>query len=221
MPTLPFRDRAEAGRLLGTELASRKLGANAIVLALPRGGVEVGAAVAELLKAPLDVIVVRKLGVPWQPELAMGALAGNTRVLDTQLIHDLGISDLEVEAVVGKEAQEMERREKLYRRGLAPPNLCGRAVVLVDDGLATGSTMVAAARHVLSLQPRKLIVAVPVGSWQACKRLSREAEECVCLATPEPFVAVGAWYDDFRQVTDIEVQRLLKRRHESAGGART
>jgi len=208
---LPFQDRAEAGRLLGAELASQKLGANTVVMALPRGGLPVGFEVAEALKAPLDVVVVRKLGVPWQPELAMGAIAGGTRILDRRVIQECQISDEAVEAVIARETQEMERREKLYRRGLAALDLAGRTVVLVDDGLATGSTMVAAARHIRSAHPHKLIVAVPVGSSQACNRLRKEADECVCLALPEPFFAVGEWYTDFRQVTDAQVQAILRR----------
>jgi putative phosphoribosyl transferase len=207
---LPFRDRGEAGRILGAELARRQLAKNVIVLALPRGGVSVGAEVSEVLNAPLDIVVVRKLGVPWQPELAMGAMAGRTRVLDYQLVRELGISDEEIESVVTRESIEMKRRELLYRGGLQAPDLRGRTVVLVDDGLATGSTMVAAVRHAGSAQPQKIIVAVPVASAQACMLMRREADECVCLAVPEPFHAVGEWYIDFRQVTDAEVQSILK-----------
>ena len=210
MVELPFQDRTEAGRLLGAELASRKL-VKAVVLALPRGGLPVGKEVAEALKAPLDVIVVRKLGVPWQPELAMGAIAGSTRVLDNEVIGEFGISPKQIETVAARETQEMERRETLYRGGLPALELRGRTVVLVDDGLATGSTMVAAVRHVRSLHPGKLMVAVPVSSSQACSRLKKEADECVCLAQPEPFFAVGEWYVDFHQVTDAEVQEILKR----------
>ena len=216
MVELPFRDRAQAGRLLGAELAARKLPANVIVLGLPRGGLPVAAEVAEDLNAPLDVVVVRKLGVPWQPELAMGAIAGETRVLDHQLIRDLRISDEDVEAVVAREMKEVERRQKLYRGGRPALNLRGRTVVIVDDGLATGSTMLAATRAVRSIHPESLIVAVPVGSSEAYNRLRREADECICLAVPDPFCAVGEWYVDFRQVTDTEVQDILKRSPSTA-----
>jgi len=210
MADLPFVNRKQAGRLLGAELASRKL-ENVVVLALPRGGVPVGLEVAKALNAPLDVVVVRKLGVPWQPELAMGAIAGGTRVLDRDVIRAYGIPSSQVEAVVEAETQEMRRREQLFRGGQPALNLHGRTVVLVDDGLATGSTMVSAARCVRTLHPEALIVAVPVGSRQACHRLEKEADECVCLAIPEPFAAVGEWYEDFRQVSDQEVQEILSR----------
>ena len=213
MIELPFQGRSEAGRLLGAELASRKLPAGVIVLALPRGGLPVGAEVAEALQAPLDVVVVRKLGVPWQPELAMGAIAGETSALNQELMRELRISDEEVEAVIAQETKEVERREKLYRSGLPPQNLRGRAVVIVDDGLATGSTMLAAVQHARSVHPESLIVAVPVGSSDACRRIGSEADDCICLAVPEPFFAVGEWYVDFRQVTDQEVQDILKRSH--------
>jgi putative phosphoribosyl transferase len=216
MVSLPFQDRTEAGRLLGAELAKRRLGPGTVVLALPRGGLPVGAEVAEALNAPLDIVVARKIGVPWHAELAMGAIAGGARVLDHQLIRDLHVSGEEVEAVIAREAEEMDRGQKLYRNGLPEPDLAGRTVVLVDDGLATGSTMVAAARHVRSARPEKLIVAVPVASAQACSRLRREADECVCLARPNPFFAVGEWYLDFRQVTDDEVQEILEHSHKHA-----
>jgi len=209
MIDLPYRDRYQAGRMLGTELSGRRP-APTVVLALARGGVPVGAEVANVLRAQFDIVVVRKLGVPWQPELAMGAIAGTTKVLDFRLILKLRISDDELEEVVTRESEELARREKLYRDGLPAIPVRDRSVAIVDDGLATGSTMIAAVRHVRSLGPKKLIVAVPVGSAEACSRLSREADECVCLATPEPFSAVGEWYSDFRQVSDAEVREILK-----------
>jgi putative phosphoribosyl transferase len=211
MTQLPFSDRVEAGRLLAAELASRSLPANVVVLALPRGGVPVGLEVAKALHAPLDVVVVRKLGVPWQPELAMGAIAGGSaQVLNQELIADLHISPQEVHAIVAKERAEVERREKLYRAGRPAPDLRGRVVLLVDDGLATGSTMLVAARYVRALKPEKMIIAVPVGSAEGCERLKKEADDFLCLATPESFMAVGEWFRDFRQVSDAEVRQLLE-----------
>jgi putative phosphoribosyl transferase len=208
---LPFRDRAEAGRFLGAELASRTLPKDSIVLALPRGGVPVGFEVARALAAPLDVVVVRKLGVPWQPELAMGAIAsGGVRILDERLILQEGIPPEEIESVAANEAQEVERRELLYRGDRPPLELRNRLVILVDDGLATGSTMLAAVKCVQSLQPSNVTVAVPVASRQACTLIRNEADDCVCLATPAPFIAVGEWYQDFRQTSDVEVRELLR-----------
>jgi putative phosphoribosyl transferase len=210
MLQLPFRDRAEAGRLLGAELASRNLPKDSIVLALPRGGVPVGFEVARALGAPLDIVVVRKLGVPWQPELAMGAIAsGGSRFLDEKLIRQMGISQGAVEAIAARETQEAERREQLYRGGRPALDLRNRSVILVDDGLATGSTMLAAVKCVKSLEPVSLIIAAPVASKHACAHIRKWADECVCLATPEPFVAVGEWYEDFRQTSDAEVRGLL------------
>jgi len=208
---LPFRDRAEAGRFLGAELASRTLPKDSIVLALPRGGVPVGFEVARALAAPLDVVVVRKLGVPWQPELAMGAIAsGGVRILDERLILQEGIPPEEIESVAANEAQEVERRELLYRGDRPPLELRNRPVILVDDGLATGSTMLAAVKCVQSLQPSNVTVAVPVASRQACTLIRNEADDCVCLATPARFIAVGEWYQDFRQTSDVEVRELLR-----------
>jgi putative phosphoribosyl transferase len=210
MAQVPFRDRAHAGRLLGATLTGHNLPDDTIVLGLARGGVVVANAVAKVLNAPLDVVVVRKLGVPWQPELAMGALAGGEiRVLDQELIQQIGVSQPEMQAVVTRERIEEERRERLYRKGRPPLDLTNKTVVLVDDGLATGSSMRAAVRYVESYQPARIIVAVPVGSSEACADLARAADECVCLETPEPFYAVGPWYQNFDQTSDTEVQRLL------------
>lgn len=209
MVHLPFADRLEAGRLLADELSHRKIGQNAVVLALTRGGVPVGFAVADRLHLPLDVIVARKIGVPWQPELAMGAIAGAARILDDRMIQELGIADEDVEAIVVREQAEMRRREELYRGGQPVLDLSGQSAILIDDGLATGSTMRAAVCHARSFKPAKLIIGVPVGSAEACSRLREEVDEFVCLATPELFFAVGEWYRDFQQVSDAEVQNLL------------
>lgn len=209
MTHLPFAHRLEAGDLLGIELARRIPAGNAVVLALARGGVPVGFAVANRLGLPLDVIVARKLGVPWQPELAMGAIAGAARVLNEAMLAELEISSGEVESVIAREQAEMKRREKLYRAGQPPIDLAGKTAILVDDGLATGSTMLAAVRHARHLKSARIVVAVPVGSKEACDRLREEADDVVCLATPEFFYAVGEWYRDFRQVGDDEVRNLL------------
>jgi len=206
---LPFRDRLDAGRLLGDEVASHNLPEPRIVLGLTRGGVPVARGVAAALGAPLDVVVVRKLGVPWQPELAMGAIAGGVRTLDEHMIQEIGVSEEELEKIVDRETAEAERREKLFRQGRPAPDLEGHTVILVDDGLATGSSMLAAIRYVDNARPARVVIAVPVGSMQACRHLKGMASECICLAAPEPFYAVGAWYDDFAQVSDADVVRLL------------
>jgi putative phosphoribosyl transferase len=216
MTDLPFQSRRQAGRLLAAELKHHKLPLNTLILALPRGGVPVGFAIAQALHLPLDVLVARKLGVPWQHELAMGALAGESLTLDQALIRDLRISPQDVDAAVVRERAEIERREKLYRGGRPAPLVRGRTVLLVDDGLATGSTMLAAARYVRSLGPASLRIAVPVGSEQACQLVERECNECVCLAKPRPFSAVGQWYEDFQQVSDDEVTNLLELSHRQA-----
>jgi len=214
MIQLPFSDRAEAGRLLAAELASRELPENVMVLALPRGGVPVGWEVAKALRAPLDVVVVRKLGVPWQPELAMGAIAGGSvQVLNKDLIADLRVSRQEIDDAVTRERAEVERRERLYRGGRPAPKPRGRVVLLVDDGLATGSSMLVAARYVRAFKPAVVMIAVPVGSVEACERIRQEVDEVVCLVTPEPFMAVGEWFTDFRQVSDAEVQRFIEDSH--------
>jgi predicted phosphoribosyltransferase len=198
------------------ELASRLPYVRPIVLALPRGGVAVAAPVAEALRAPLDVIAVRKLGAPFFPELAMGAIAGDTCVLDQGLICRLHIGRPAIDAVIAKETRELRRREALYRRGLSELALEGRTVVLVDDGVATGSTMTAAAREARRRRPDKLILAAPVASSEAARHLAAEADECVWLAVPNPFFAVGDCYRNFRQTTDAEVQELLQTGRNSA-----
>jgi|SRR5579872_786021 len=212
MLQLPFRDRTEAGRLLGVHLANRDFPKDSIVLGLPRGGVAVAFEVARALGFPLDVIVVRKLGVPWQPELAMGAItSGGVRVLDEKLIRQEGISHEDIDTVAVREGQEAERRERIYREGRSALELRNRTVILVDDGLATGSTMLAAVKCVKSFEPSSVIAAVPVASRQACMHLRQVADECVSLAVPEHFGSVGEWYQDFRQTSDAEVRDFLRR----------
>lgn len=221
MTELVFRDRTDGGKRLGAELARREFPGDVIVLGLARGGLPVAIEVAKALHAPLDVIVVRKLGVPWQPELAMGAIAGGgVEVLDRHLIAELGISQRMVDAAIRKETAEIERREKLYRGGRLALDLRNRTVVLIDDGLATGSTMLVAIRYVRMRSASRIIVAVPVGSRDACARVSKEADELVCLSTPDSFMAVGEWYMDFRQVGDQEVQSVLEESRQSKTQAR-
>jgi len=180
------------------------------VLALPRGGVPVGFAVARALHVPLDIFLVRKLGVPGHEELAMGAIAsGGIRVLNAEVIHTLHIPDGVVDRVAAQEQREIDRREHRYRDGHPAPSIRGRTVILVDDGLATGSTMRAAVAAVRHHQPARLVVAVPTAAPEICAELEAEADEVVCATTPEPFYAVGLWYADFTQVTDAEVRDLL------------
>ncbi len=182
-----------------------------IVLALPRGGVPVGAEIAEALRAPLDVFVVRKLGVPWQEELAMGAIAsGGVRVLDEDMISAARVSRDDVERISAMEQRELERREHHYRGDRAFPKLAGRTVILVDDGLATGSTMRAAVTAIRRADPARIVVAVPVAAPETCDAFRQIADEIVCAETPEPFYAVGLWYEDFTQTSDDEVFELLE-----------
>jgi putative phosphoribosyl transferase len=207
-----FPDRAQAGRLLARRLESYARRHDVVVLGLPRGGVPVAYEVARTLDVPLDVFVVRKLGVPQQEELAMGAIAsGGVRVLNREVVESLGIPDSVVEEVSQAQQQELQRREELYRgnRPLLPVE--GRVVILIDDGLATGSTMRAAVHALRDMHPAKTVVAVPTGASSTCRDLQREADEVVCLTTPEPFYAVGLWYENFEQTTDQEVRDLLQR----------
>ena len=208
-----FRDRPEAGRSLAQLLGSYAGRPDLLVLALPRGGVPVAFEVAMTLDAPLDVFLVRKLGVPGREELAMGAVAtGGVRVLNEGVVEGLHIADSVIESVAQEQMLELERREQAYRGERPPPEVAGRTVILVDDGLATGTSMraaVAALGRSPSGRPARLVVAVPVGSPVTCAEIGAEVDEIVCAATPEPFFAVGLWYDDFSQTTDEEVRALL------------
>jgi erythromycin esterase-like protein/predicted phosphoribosyltransferase len=207
-----FRNRSEAGRLLAERLRQYRGGEDVIVLGLPRGGVPVAYEVAQELDLPLDVYLVRKLGVPGHEEFAFGAIAtGGVRVLNTDLIERLDLPAEWIEAIDAKERRELERRERVYRGERPPPELAGRTVILVDDGLATGSTMLAALQAVREDDPAKVVAAAPVAAPEVCGALEPVADEVVCLATPEPLRAVGLWYEDFSEITDEEVRELLKR----------
>ena len=210
---MTFLDRADGGRFLAEQLDRFANRRDVIVLALPRGGVPVGYEVARALHAPLEVFVVRKLGVPGQRELAMGAIAsGGIRVLNAEVIAALGHDAQEaVEQVTARETEELRQREERYRGERPFPDLGGKTVVLVDDGLATGATMRAAARAIRERRPARLIIAVPVAAESSCRQLRGEADEVVCARTPEPFFGVGQFYDDFRQTSDEEVRALLAR----------
>jgi predicted phosphoribosyltransferase len=207
-----FRDRADAGRQLATRLTPYAHRAGVVVLGLPRGGVPVAAEVADRLGAPLDVFVVRKLGVPGHEELAMGAIAsGGARVLNDEIVARLGIPASVVEAVTRQEQGELEQRERLYRGDRGPLAVRERIVMLVDDGLATGASMRAAVTALRAREPAYLVVAVPVGAPETCAAFDAIADEVVCAVTPSRFVAVGLWYGDFGQTTDEEVRDLLDR----------
>ncbi|MGH7279434.1 MAG: phosphoribosyltransferase [Candidatus Rokuibacteriota bacterium] len=205
-----YRDRSEAGQVLGAQVSNAHRDEDAIVLALPRGGVPVGFEVARALDAPLDVFLVRKLGVPGHEELAMGAIAsGGLRVINEAIVESLRIPPAVIETVAADEQAELNRRERLYRGDRPLPDVRGRVVILVDDGLATGSTMRAAGAALRERGPARLVVAVPVAAQETCDELRTEVDEVLCAATPEPFYAVGLWYDDFTQATDDEVRGLL------------
>src|SRR5918998_6924349 len=207
-----FRDRAQAGRALAEPLRRYAGREDALVLGLPRGGVPVAFEIAQALDVPLDVFLVRKLGVPGHEELALGAIAtGGTRVLNRRVVESLDIPREWIEAIDAREMRELDRRERAYRGDRPPPDLTDRVVILVDDGLATGSTMIAAIRAVREDAPERVIVAVPVAPPEVCEALREEADEVHCLHTPHAFGAVGAWYSDFTQVTDDEVVALLER----------
>jgi len=212
---LPLRDRAEAGALLAERLRVYADRSDVIVLALPRGGVPVGFIIAERIHAELDVIVVRKLGVPFHDELAMGAVAsGGLRILNRDVVALALVDDATIDRIAALQMEEIARREARYRDGAPAPALRGRRVILVDDGLATGSTMAVAVRAVRREHPNRIIVAVPVAAAESCAELAGDVDEMICLHTPEPFRAVSIWYETFDQTSDDEVVDLLRRAHE-------
>lgn len=214
----PFKNRTEAGQLLAERLSAYANRPDVLVLALPRGGVPVAYEVARALNAPLDVFLVRKLGLPGHEELAMGAIAsGGVRVLNRDVVQSLGVPDRLIKAVAAAEHEELKRRERAYRGDRPPADVRGRTVILIDDGLATGSTMRAAVAALKKQQPARIVVAVPIAPPETCDELRDEVDEVVCAATPEPFYAVGLWYEDFSQTTDQEVRSLL----EQAGRERS
>jgi putative phosphoribosyl transferase len=207
-----FKNRSEAGRFLAEQLSAYANRPDTLVLALPRGGVPVAYEVAKALGAPLDVFQVRKLGLPGHEELAMGAIAtGGVRVRNPEVVEYLRIPDEVIDEVTARERRELERRERLYREDRPALSPRGRVVILVDDGLATGSTMRAAILALRQQQPASIVVAVPVAAKQTCEELRAVADEVVCAVTPDPFYAVGLWYEDFAQTTDEEVRELLAR----------
>ncbi len=216
-----YKDRTTAGQYLAKELAAYANRPDVIVLGLPRGGVPVAFEVAKALNAPLDVFVVRKLGVPDQAELAMGAIAcGGVRVLNQDIVRSLRLTETIISQEEARQRQELERRELLYRGNRPSPVVRGRTVILVDDGLATGATMRAAIMALLTQQPARLVVAVPVAAPQTCQELESEVDEIVCAVTPTPFYSVGLWYENFPQTSDEEVRELLKKaanNHQESG----
>ena len=207
-----FEDRFDAGRFLARQLQHHTGNPNVVVLALPRGGVPVAFEIARAIDAPLDVFVVRKLGAPGYEELAMGAIAtGGVRVFNEEVIQHLGVSQSWINATIREQEEELQRREHAYRGERPPAELRNRTVILVDDGLATGASMRAAVRALQLRNPSGITVAVPIGSRDTCDQFRSEVEEVVCGRSPEPFHAVGAWYNDFTQTTDDEVRKLLDR----------
>ena len=205
-----FLDRREAGQRLAQELSAYRDRSDVLVLALPRGGVPVAAQVASILKAPMDVFVVRKLGLPGQPELAMGAIAsGGVRVLNSEVVDALGISDELIDAVTADEQRELARRERAYRDDRPPPEVKGKTVIVVDDGIATGSTMIAAVSALRQLNAARVVVAVPTVALSSYYQIRRVADDVAAVMMPEQFYGVGQWYEDFSQTTDAEVRQLL------------
>ena len=218
---MKFRDRRHAGQALAVALSRHAGSDDVVVLALPRGGVPVAFEVARSLRAPLDVFLVRKLGVPGHEELAMGAIAsGGVRVMNDEIVRALRLDRSHIESVARSEERELARRETAYREGRGDVDVAGRIVIIIDDGLATGATMRAAVKALRMRDPARIVVAVPVGAEETCRALRKEADEVVCLHTPEPFGGVGAWYDDFSQTEDEEVRQLLAASAGTAAGAR-
>ena len=207
---LPLEDRIQAGRLLAQALQHYAGRDDTLVLALPRGGVPVAFEIVQVIHAPLDLMLVRKLGTPGQEELAMGAIApGGVRLLNADIVAQLGIADEAIEEVAARERAELERRQRAYRGDRPEPEVRGRCVILVDDGLATGATMRTAIKALRQRQPKRIVVAVPVAPRETIATLRGEADEVICLATPAPFWAIGGWYQRFPQTSDAEVKALL------------
>jgi putative phosphoribosyl transferase len=205
-----FRNRTEAGQKLASKLQAYAGQPDVLVLALPRGGLPVGCEIARSLHAPFDVFLVRKLGVPWDPELAMGAVAtGGVRVFDEETIRSLAIPREEVAKMAAAQERELERRERAYRGDRVPPPIAGKKVILVDDGIATGSTVRAGVAALRKLEPARIVIAAPVAPRATCAMLRKLADEVVCAIEAEEFFAIGEWYEDFTQLSDKDVQRLL------------
>jgi putative phosphoribosyl transferase len=205
-----FHNRAHAGQELAAALSEYKEKQDTLLLALPRGGVPVAFEIAKRLNLPLDVLLVRKLGVPGQEELAMGAIAENDILyLNQDVVDMINIPKAAIQSVINSETQELERRSQLYRRDRPAPDLTDKTVIIVDDGLATGATMHAAVNALKQAKIKQLIVAVPVGAGSTCRELNETADKLICLYTPEPFYGVGRWYQDFSQTSDQDVQELL------------
>src|SRR6266851_3890805 len=218
---MTYRDRTEAGRHLAAQLAHYADRDDVLILALPRGGVPVAYEVAKALRAPLDIFLVRKLGVPGHEELAMGAIAtGGVRVLNDDAVEYLGIPSRVIDSVAANELRELERREREYRGDRPEPDVRGKTVILVDDGLATGSTMRAAAAALRLQNPARIVVAVPVSAPQTCNEYRMGVDEIICATTPHPFYGVGQWYEDFSQTTDEEVRELLEKAGKEYATAR-
>ncbi len=219
-PDMPFRDRVHAGQLLAEKLMQYANREGVLVLAVPRGGVPVGFEVAQALHAPLDVFVLRKLGAPWHEELGFGAVAsGGVRIMEQETIDALGLTSEEIEAVVEREESELRRRERVYRGERPAPNVKGKIVVLVDDGIATGSSMLAAIAALRHFKPAKIVIAVPVAAASTAKRLRKIVDEFVAVEAPAAFYAVGQFYADFQPTSDEEVVDLLERASATAARA--